>query len=206
MALDEKLIEQIVEQVVTRLSADKESAGTAKSDNASDKSRVEDGVFEDIEECIQAARQAHVQLLNLPVEVRRDIIERIRECGRTNAEEYGRMEFEETDLGKLDDNIRKNISACQVMGMEDLTPEVYAGDKGVTIIERIPIGVIASINPVTNGTPTILFNTIMMLAGGNTVVMNPHPKTKKVSARLIRDLNKAIVAAGGPPFGNVAID
>ena len=199
MALDEKLIEQIVEQVVTRLSADKESAGTAKSDNASDKSRVEDGVFEDIEECIQAARQAHVQLLNLPVEVRRDIIERIRECGRTNAEEYGRMEFEETDLGKLDDNIRKNISACQVMGMEDLTPEVYAGDKGVTIIERIPIGVIASINPVTNGTPTILFNTIMMLAGGNTVVMNPHPKTKKVSARLIRDLNKAIVAAGGPP-------
>jgi propionaldehyde dehydrogenase len=29
--------------------------------------------------------------------------------------------------------------------------------------------------------------------------MNPHPKTKKVSARLIRDLNKAIIAAGGPP-------
>lgn len=196
MALDEKLIEQIVEQVVTRLSANDMNAAP---DNTPSKSQVQDGVFDDMETCVQAARQAHQQLLNLPLDVRRDVLESIRECGRANAEEYGRLEFEETDLGKLDDNIKKNISACQVMGMEDLTPEIYAGDKGVTIIERIPIGVIASVNPVTNGTPTILFNAIMMLAGGNTVVMNPHPKTKKVSARLIRDLNKAIVAAGGPP-------
>jgi propionaldehyde dehydrogenase len=84
------------------------------------------------------------------------------------------------------------------MGMEDLEPEVFSGDKGVTIIERIPVGVIASVNPVTNGAPTILFNAIMMLAGGNTVVNNPHPKTRIVSARVIRDLNKAIVGAGGP--------
>jgi propionaldehyde dehydrogenase len=75
---------------------------------------------------------------------------------------------------------------------------VFSGDKGVTIIERIPVGVIASVNPVTNGAPTILFNAIMMLAGGNTVVNNPHPKTKIVSARVIRDLNQAIIGAGGP--------
>ena len=199
MALDEKLIEQIVEQVVTRLSAGEKAAGATVADSASEKSQILDGVFQDIEDCIRAARQAHLKLLNLPVEIRREIIDSIRECGRANAEEYGRMEFEETGLGKLEDNIKKNLSACQVMGMEDLTPEVYAGDKGVTIIERIPTGVIASVNPVTNGTPTILFNAIMMMAGGNTVVMNPHPKTKKVSARLIRDLNKAIVTAGGPP-------
>jgi acyl-CoA reductase-like NAD-dependent aldehyde dehydrogenase len=39
----------------------------------------------------------------------------------------------------------------------------------------------------------------MMLAGGNTVVNNPHPKTRAISARVVRDLNKAIVDAGGPP-------
>jgi acyl-CoA reductase-like NAD-dependent aldehyde dehydrogenase len=82
--------------------------------------------------------------------------------------------------------------------MEDLVPEVYAGDKGVTIIERIPVGVIASVHPVTNAAPSILFNAIMMIAGGNAVVVNPHPKTKQVSARVIRDLNQAIIAAGGP--------
>ena len=68
------------------------------------------------------------------------------------------------------------------MGLEDLTPEVYSGDKGVTIIERLPVGVIASVHPVTNAAPSILFNAIMMLAGGNAVVVNPHPKTKEVSA------------------------
>jgi len=109
------------------------------------------------------------------------------------------MEFEETGLGKAADNTKKNQAACGVLGMEDLSPEVFSGDKGVTIIERIPVGVIASINPVTNGSPTILFNAIMMLAGGNTVVNNPHPKTRSISARVIRDLNQAIVAAGGPP-------
>jgi propionaldehyde dehydrogenase len=109
------------------------------------------------------------------------------------------MEFEETDLGKRDDNVEKNRSSCDVLGMEDLVPEVYAGDKGVTIIERIPVGVIASVHPVTNAAPSILFNAIMMISGGNAVVVNPHPRTKRVSARVIRDLNGAITAAGGPP-------
>jgi propionaldehyde dehydrogenase len=109
------------------------------------------------------------------------------------------MEFEETGLGKLEDNVNKNILACEVMGLEDLVPEVYAGDKGVTIIERLPVGVIASVHPVTNAAPSILFNAIMMLSGGNAVVVNPHPKTKQVSARVIRDLNEAIISAGGPP-------
>jgi propionaldehyde dehydrogenase len=83
--------------------------------------------------------------------------------------------------------------------MEDLGPEVYSGDKGVTIIERIPYGLIASVNPITNGVPTIIFNAIMMLSGGNTVINNPHPKTGKVSARAVRDINAAIIKAGGPP-------
>jgi propionaldehyde dehydrogenase len=158
-----------------------------------------DGVFQEMDECIQAALDAQKKLVALPLAVRENIIQAIREVGLTHAEEYARMEFEETGLGKEEDNVKKNQSACRVLGMEDLSPEVFSGDKGVTIIERIPVGVIASVNPVTNGAPTILFNAIMMLAGGNTVVNNPHPKTKAVSARVIRDLNQAIVAAGGPP-------
>jgi propionaldehyde dehydrogenase len=160
---------------------------------------VVDGVFQDMEACIQAAAAAQKKLVALPLAVREKIIEAIRHVGRTQANEYGQMEFEETGLGKAADNVKKNQSACQVLGMEDLDPEVYSGDKGVTIIERIPVGVIASVNPVTNGSPTILFNAIMMLAGGNTVVNNPHPKTRVISARVVRDLNRAVVDAGGPP-------
>jgi propionaldehyde dehydrogenase len=156
------------------------------------------GVFQNMDDCIPAAVAAQKKLLNLPFDTRRQVIQAIRDTGKANAAEYGRLEFEETDLGKRDDNVAKNRSSCEVLGMEDLVPEVYAGDKGVTIIDRIPVGVIASVHPVTNAAPSILFNAIMMIAGGNTVVVNPHPKTKQVSVRVIRDLNKAIIAAGGP--------
>jgi acyl-CoA reductase-like NAD-dependent aldehyde dehydrogenase len=198
MNFDEKLVDQIVEKVVEKL------AGATIEDKPQpvtpgDPSGIHDGVFQNMETCITAASLAQKKLLALPLENRRKIIETIRNTASANAEEYGRMEFEETGLGKTQDNVAKVRSACNVPGMEDLAPEVYAGDKGVTIIERLPIGVIASVNPITNGAPTVIFNAIMMLSGGNTVVDNPHPKTKKVSARVIRDLNQAIVKAGGPP-------
>ena len=198
MALDEGRIEQIVEIVVRRLQ--QEGVDLSVADNVpSGTGAVTDGVFREMEECIQAATAAQKKLVAQPLAVREEIIKAIRQVGLTRADEYGRMEYEETGLGKAADNVKKNQSACRVLGMEDLSPEVFSGDRGVTIIERIPVGVIASINPVTNGSPTILFNAIMMLAGGNTVVNNPHPKTRTISARVVRDLNKAIVAAGGPP-------
>jgi propionaldehyde dehydrogenase len=197
MKLDEKVINEIVETVVKKLTA-QETDNPEPADVPGAAGDVTDGVFQDMAVCIQATVSAQKKLIALPLEVRRNLIAAIRDTGRANADEYGTMEFEETGLGKRDDNVSKNVSACEVMGLEDLTPEVYAGDKGVTIIERLPVGVIASVHPVTNAAPSILFNAIMMLAGGNAVVVNPHPKTKEVSARVIRDLNQAIIAAGGP--------
>ena len=197
MKLDEKVIDKIVESVVRKLA----DQGVEKDEAAMDTSpavATADGVFQDMITCIKATCKAQKALVALPLETRGKVIAAIRDTGQAHAETYGRMEFEETGLGKLADNVSKNISACQVMGMEDLTPEVYTGDKGVTIIERLPVGVIASVHPVTNAAPSILFNAIMMMSGGNAVVVNPHPKTKQVSARVIRDLNGAIIAAGGP--------
>lgn len=214
MGLDERMIEKIVEIAIKRVQQEREeSLKSLKRENQPTGNinlekpiskppvpdRILDGVFCEIEECIQEASNAQKQLLAQPLSERETIIQAVRDIGLANAEEYARMEFEETGLGKLEDNVNKNRSACQVLGMEDLDPEVYTGDKGVTIIQNIPVGVIASINPVTNGAPTILFNAIMMLAGGNTVVNNPHPRTKMVSVRVIRDINTAIVKRGGPP-------
>ncbi|MBW2430505.1 MAG: aldehyde dehydrogenase [Deltaproteobacteria bacterium] len=198
MKFDEKVIDQIVETVVRKL-ADQDSENKEKANISETGTDVTDGVFRDMTVCIQAACKAQKELVALPLKVRRKLIAAIRDTGSANAGDYGPMEFEETGLGKIEDNIKKNASACEVMGLEDLVPEVYAGDKGVTLIERLPVGVIASVHPVTNAAPSILFNAIMMLSGGNAVVVNPHPKTKQVSARMIRDLNKAIMGAGGPP-------
>ncbi len=202
MKIDEKTIEKIVETVVQKLSdqpAINEVHNNRSKKPIEEVTGIIDGVFQEMEPCIQAAKKAQKTLLATPVDIRRKMIESIRKTGTANADDYGRMEFDETGLGKAADNVAKCQSACRVPGIEDLDPEVYVGDKGATIIERIPVGVIASVHPVTNAAPSILFNAIMMIAGGNAMVINAHPKTKNVSVRVIRDLNRAIASAGGPP-------
>jgi acyl-CoA reductase-like NAD-dependent aldehyde dehydrogenase len=198
MSLDEKVIAQVVEKVVQKLMEQQNEA--ADSDKRAPKKGpdIRDGVFQDMESAIKAALEAQKQLVALPLSVREKLVQAIRDTGLANAGKYARQEFEETGLGSAEDNVKKIESSCRVLGMEDLAPEVYAGDKGLTVMERIPIGVIASVNPVTNGVPTILFNGIMMLSGGNTVINNPHPRTKGSSAGAIRELNEAIIGAGGP--------
>ncbi len=193
MNIERKQLESVVEKVLEELSA------TGQNPSSTGTTGIMDGVFKEMEDAIMAAVDAHQNLINLPVAVREKIVQAIRDVGWANREEYGHMELEEADLGAAEGTVLKLETACGVPGIEDLTPEVYTGDRGITVIERIPIGVIASINAVTNAAPGIIHNGIMMLAGGNTVVNNPHPKTKIISARVIRDVNKAIINAGGPP-------
>jgi acyl-CoA reductase-like NAD-dependent aldehyde dehydrogenase len=193
MNIDRKQVELIVEKVLQELSVSTQNPAVTVSTGGVH------GVFQQIEDAIQAAVAAHRQLVQLPLAVREKIVQAIRDVGWVNREEYARMELQETDLGAVAGTVLKLEVACQVPGMEDLAPEVFMGDQGITINERIPVGVIASVNAITNAAPGIIHNGIMMIAGGNTVVTNPHPKTKIISARVVRDVNKAIVAAGGPP-------
>jgi acyl-CoA reductase-like NAD-dependent aldehyde dehydrogenase len=194
MTIDRTQIELIVEKVLEGLS----SSGQNSSINTPSPTGSH-GVFEEMEDAIQAAVVAHQELVRLPLATREKIIQAIRDVGWANREKYARMELMETDLGTVEGTVLKLETACGVPGIEDLAPEIYMGDKGVTINERIAVGVIASVNAITNAAPGIIHNGIMMLAGGSTVVHNPHPKTKIISARAIRDVNKAIVAVGGPP-------
>ncbi len=200
MTIDPKQVELIVEKVLEGLSS---SGQKPSSKNPS--AATADGVFDDMEDAIQAAVVAHQELVHLPLATREKIIQAIRDVGWANRQEYGRMELEETDLGAIDGTVLKLETSCGVPGIEDLAAEVYMGDRGVTINERLPVGIIASVNAVTNAAPSIIHNGIMMLAGGNAVVHNPHPKTKIISARVVKDVNKAIAAAGGPPNCNTTV-
>ncbi len=139
MQINDKLINRIVDTVVQRLS-ENDPPNNLQVDRTGPQNPGSPGVFQNMDDCIPAAVAAQKKLLNLSFETRRLVIQAIRDTGKANAAEYGRLEFEETDLGKRDDNVAKNRSSCEVLGMEDLVPEVYAGDKGVTIIDRIPGG------------------------------------------------------------------
>ena len=191
--MDKNQIERIVSLIWSEMNP---AAGSGQASSAAETAW---GVYGAMEEAIQAAVKAQAALVGLSLELREKIIQVIRQVGLANRRTYGELELAEAELGAVEGTMLKIEVACQAPGLEDLAPEVFSGDRGTTLLERIPVGVIASVNAVTNGAPGILHNSILMLAGGNSVVFNPHPKTKEISARVVRDLNRAIVAAGGPP-------
>jgi acyl-CoA reductase-like NAD-dependent aldehyde dehydrogenase len=206
MQLDEKQIRKIVERVANRLA----QAGTENiPDSPPGQKKPEPnilpeggaslGCFPDVDAAICAAEAAHQALDKKPLDLRRKIIEAMRNAARENAAALARMAVEETGYGRYEDKLKKNLlAASKTPGVEILKPVACSGDCGLTLTERAPYGVIAAITPVTNPIATIVNNSIGMLAGGNAVVFNPHPAAAGVSIKLIQLLNQAIIDAGGP--------
>lgn len=123
----------------------------------------------------------------------------MREASRANARRWAEAAVAETGMGRVEDKVLKNlVVANKTPGVEDLRALAYTGDKGLTLVEYAPFGVVAAITPSTNAVATIISNAIGILAAGNSVVFSPHPAAAGCVADAVRVLNKAIVAAGGP--------
>ncbi|SFR87498.1 propionaldehyde dehydrogenase [Anaeromicropila populeti] len=160
----------------------------------------DNGVFERVEEAVEAAWKAQRDwVTNYKVEDRHRIVEAIRRCGRDHVEEWSHLIVEETQMGRYEDKVEKHLAVInKTPGPECLTTEAISGDAGLMIEEYAPFGVIGSITPTTNPTETMIHNTISMISGGNSIVFNVHPRAKRVCAECLQALHKAIVDAGGP--------
>lgn len=126
------------------------------------------------------------------MEARSRAVECIRTVMRTDKEELGRIEFEETKLGKLAHKSEKLDVAASVPGVEMLQTEAVSGDHGLTVTEYAPYGVVGVVTPVTHSVPTLGCNAIMILAAGNALVCNPHPAGAKCAVEATRRFNRAI--------------
>ena len=158
------------------------------------------GVFESLDDAVAASSVAFQALDALGLDKRHRIIESMREAMRENAQALAALAVEETGLGRVEDKVQKNLLVTnKTPGPEELTPAASSGDHGLVLVEPAPFGVIGAITPVTNPSSTIICNSIGMVAAGNTVVFNPHPFAKRVSAETVRLLGAAVVKAGGPP-------
>lgn len=194
MNVDRSEIKRIVEEVVRRYAADGPAPPSAAVLGGGSR-----GVYETLDACIEAASVAQKILTALPLETRKSIVSEMRRVSLDNAQMLADMAHAETGLGRPEDKVRKNIlQANKTPGPEDLEHVVYTGDRGLTLVERAPFGVIGSITPVTNPGATIINNSISMLSAGNAVVFNPHPSARQVCLRAIDMLNQAIENAGGP--------
>ena len=185
MAINEQMVQEIVSQVVAKMQLSRPEG--------------KNGIFTDMNEAIAAAKEAQAVVRRMTMDQREKIISNIRKKTKENAEILARMGVEETGMGNVGHKILKHhLVAEKTPGTEDITTTAWSGDRGLTLIEMGPFGVIGAITPCTNPSETIICNTIGMLAGGNTVVFNPHPAAIRTSNYAVNMLNEASLEAGGP--------
>jgi len=164
------------------------------------------GVYATVDEAVAAAKSAFPAFSALPLSRREQVIQSIRTVMRENATALARSAADETGYGRFEDKILKNQLVIEkTPGTEDLSPTAWTGDHGLTLMEPAPYGIIGAITPTTNPTSTIICNAIGMLAAGNVVVFNVHPSARRCSVETVALINKAVMAAGGPPNTAVCV-
>lgn len=186
MSVNEQMVQDIVQEVMAKMQISSDVTGSK-------------GVFADMNEAIAAAKKAQKYIGQMSMDQREHIISNIRKKTIEHAEILARMGVQETGMGNVGHKILKHrLVAEKTPGTEDITTTAWSGDRGLTLIEMGPFGVIGAITPCTNPSETVICNTIGMVAGGNTVVFNPHPAAIKTSIFAVNMINEASLEAGGP--------
>jgi len=200
--MDSKAIEEIVSEVLGKLgtptqapknpaptvAAPKPSSGT--SDAISKGKRK--GVFPDADSAVAAAHEGFLQLRGKGFAGRAKVIEIVKAMCAAKADEWGRIELDETGIGRVDHKIEKLHALGSVPGVEWLKPYGMSGDHGISLEENSPFGVVAAITPVTHSIPTLSGNVINIVAAGNAVVFNAHPGGAKCAAVAVDAFNREI--------------
>lgn len=190
--MDDKLVAAIVEEVMQRLQGGATTAAKPAAANVT-------GVFDDMNDAIDAALAAQKIWLTVKKRGRIKVIDALRQAMHDHAETFARMAQQETGMGRVEDKIVKHHNAADATpGIEDLEGKAWSGDFGMVYEDWAPYGVIAAVTPSTHPVPVLLNSIIMMIAGGNGAVFNVHPAAKKVSAYAMEIFNRTIMTAGGP--------
>jgi aldehyde dehydrogenase len=213
-AINETLIRDVVAEVLSRLgnAAPQSVAPAAPATKASDHAcgcggkgassshsgfRGKFGVFQDAGEACVAAQEAFLQLQKQGMEARRKIVDIVKRLADANAQDWGRIELEETKIGRLDHKIGKLQIIKLVPGVEWIRPDALSGDHGITHEEYTPFGVVGAVTPSTHSIPTLSGNIINIVAAGNSVVFNAHPTAARCAAMAVRVYNEAIYRETG---------
>jgi aldehyde dehydrogenase len=156
------------------------------------------GVFDSVDEAVQAAVKAQKQLDALGLDGRKKATDCIRRICIDKAEMLGLEEFEETKIGRLKHKVEKLVTAGEKSpGVEFLRTAVFGSMNNLTLEEFAPFGIVGTITPVTHSLPTMANNAISMIAAGNAVVCNPHPAGARVACHGTQLFNQGIHKAIG---------
>ncbi len=183
-----QVIAEIAREVVARLRVQLQQPATPATIGAA----ARDGVFSTVDEAANAAFVAQKEVAAMSLDQRGKMVDIVRRICMDRREELGRMEMEETKVGRLDHKILKLTNMRFVLGVEAMRSDARSDRTGLCIIERAPWGVIGMMLPVTHSVPTMASNAINILAAGNTAVFGPHPSGAKVAQYALQLFNREI--------------
>ena len=187
----EQMVAEIAKEVVARLQAQMNGAPGAASAGTISPAGA-DGVFETVDDAVKAATEAQKKVGALSLEDRGRMISIIRNLCEDRKQEFGKLELDETGLGRLDHKLQKLEIVKNVLGIEAMRSDARTDKYGMCLIERAPWGVIGMVLPATHPIPTLASNAINILAAGNTAVFSPHPVGAKAACYAMQVFNREI--------------
>ncbi|WP_343750241.1 aldehyde dehydrogenase family protein [Paraclostridium ghonii] len=129
----------------------------------------------------------------------------VREIGKIvydRAEELAKMAVEETRMGVYEDKVSKNKGKSKVI-WNNLKDKKSIGileedtEKALIKVAK-PKGVVGAITPCTNPIVTPMCNAMFALKGGNSIIVSPHPRSKKCCKYVVDLFKEAITKLGAP--------
>jgi aldehyde dehydrogenase len=189
------LVQDVVSEVMRRLQST--SPATRPIDPMKSATPGGLGIYTNVDDAVRAANAAQEQLARSGTDVRDGIVKLIKKIAVDNADAWGRLEFAETKIGRLEHKIEKLHMMAGLPGVEFLKTTAYSGTNGIGLDEYAPFGTIGCITPVTHSIPTLTCNAINMIAAGNSLVINPHPAGANCAAVAVRTYNEAIARQFG---------
>ena len=158
--------------------------------------------FYSIPEMIDKARAAQRQFELMSQEGVDAIVRAIGKVIYDNAEELARDAIDETGMGCYEDKVLKNKGKARVIwnhlkGKKSRGVISERDENGIIQIAK-PVGVVGAVTPTTNPIVTPMCNSMFALKGGNSIIIAPHPRSKKCSTKAVGLMNAEITKLGGP--------
>lgn len=155
-----------------------------------------------VDSLIERARAAQAAYERFSQDQVDQVVRALAKAVFDNAEMLARLAVDETRMGVYEDKVKKNMGKARVIwsGLK--------GKKSVGVLRELPgeglieiakpMGVVGAITPTTNPIVTPMCNAMFALKGGNAIVICPHPRAKKCSAKTVALMNAAIAQLGAP--------
>lgn len=155
-----------------------------------------------IDEYIERARKAQKEYEKFSQEKIDEIVMAVARTVHDNAEYLAEIAVDETGMGVVSDKVAKNKAKARMI-WNSLKGKKSKGiinrdeTSGITEIAK-PVGVVAAITPCTNPVVTPMSNTMFALKGGNAIIITPHHKAVRSSAKTVELINGSLEKLGAP--------